>query len=448
MLDRYTHEEMRDLWGREKTKLEYWLKVELAFLQARAARGDISQTAFEAIHDHAKINVARMKEIEDEVGHDMIAFVTMIQESLVAAGVGEHKERFHELLTSYNTEDPAMVLMLRRAVEYILPELLNLRVALRARAREHKYTYMTMRSHGQFAEPSSFGHLLLVFANAIDRGMRRLEAVYHEDLINANISGAVGSYGEIDPALEKDTAILLGLWPALAETQILQRDRHAALLSALAILGATIEQMARTLWEMARSEVKEVEEPRKKKQKGSSAMAHKKNPITLEQLMGLARLLRAHAHTAMENIATPEARDISQSSVERHIFADATSLLHYMAIRATNLINGLVVFPEQMLYHLRYATHGTWAGQPVRTALMRKGVDYETAYRYVQAASFEAIAKKEDLSVVLMRLPFSETDSRSVHLVLDQVEYQKCFDYKAYVGRGIEHIFNVNGLAD
>jgi adenylosuccinate lyase len=446
MLDRYTRLEMKQLWGREETKLEYWLKVELAWNEVRAARGDISREAADAIAAKAKIDVARMKEIEDEVGHDMIAFVTMVQESLVAAGVGQHKERLHELLTSYNTEDPAMILMLRQAVEYIVPELRKLRDALRERAREHKTTYMIARSHGQFAEPDTFGRLLLVFANAIDRGIRRIEAVYDEDLIDANISGAVGSYGEIDPELEEQTADLLGLRPALAETQILQRDRHAALLSAIAIVGGSIEQMARTLWEMARSDVKEVEEPRSKKQKGSSAMAHKKNPIGLEQLMGLARILRACAQAAFENIATPEARDISQSSVERHIFADATSLLHYMAIRATNLIKGLVVFPDQMRHHLEIDTYGTWAGQPVRTALMRKGVDYETAYRYVQKASFHAIDKKVPLRTALLTMQLSETDHRWVGAILSESEYARCFDYKEYIGRGIEHVFRVNGL--
>lgn len=442
MLARYTRPEMQELWGREETKLEYWLSVEAAWVRSRAQRKDIPIEVFQAIRDNAKIDVARMKQIEAETQHDMIAFVMMVQESLTAAGVGQHKERFHELLTSYNTEDPAMVLMLRKAVLYILEELDKLEMALTERAREHKYSYMIMRSHGQFAEPSTFGHLLLVFANAISRSIRRLRYVYDLDMNEANISGAVGSYGDIDPELEGDTARFLGLKPALAETQILQRDRHAALLSAIAIAGASIEQLARTLWEMARSEVAEVQEPRGRKQKGSSAMAHKKNPIGIEQLMGMARLLRGHAHAAMENIATPEARDISQSSVERHIFADSTSLLHYMAIRATNLINGLVVFPERMKENLEIGTFGTWAGQRVRTALMRKGIDYNAAYEYVQKASFEAISMREPLTKRLMKM------APAVSSILDEGELEKCFDYKAYIGRGIEHIFKVNGLAD
>jgi len=447
MLARYTRPEMAHLWLREETKLEYWLKVELAFLEARAERGDIPRVAYEAIRDNAKINVARMKEIEAEVDHDMIAFVKMIQESLINAGVGEHKERFHELLTSYNTEDPALILMLRVAVEHILLELGKLRDALRAKAVEHRATFMIMRTHGKFAEPSTFGHLLLVFANSMARSIRRLEAVYHEDLIEANISGAVGSYGEIDPALEQHTATLLGLRPALAETQILQRDRHAALMSAIAIAGASIEQAALTFWEMCRSEVGELEEPRKPKQRGSSAMAHKINPIGLEQMKGLPRKLRGDAHVAIENIATPEGRDISQSSVERHILPDTTALLHYMAVRMTNLVKGLVVFPDQMKANLRTATLGMWAGQPIRTALMRNGIDYDAAYEYVQAASFAGVKAKNHLKSLMSIRPLSEQDNRTAEQVIGKETLDKCFDYEAYVGRGVEAIFAANGLA-
>ncbi len=442
MLERYTRPEMADLWLREERKLEYWLKIELAFLVARVEHGDIPKQAVIFIRDNAKINVVRMKEIEDEVQHDMIAFVKMIQESLTAAGNSQYNQRFHELLTSYNTEDPAMILMLRGATELILQQLTRLRDALRTRAQEHKYTYMIMRSHGQFAEPSTFGALCLVFANAIARSIRRIEVVYHEDLIDANLSGAVGSYGEIDPSLEEHAAALVGLLPAKAETQILQRDRHAALLSAIAIAGASIGQMARTFWEMCRSEVGELQEPRKAKQRGSSAMAHKKNPIGLEQLIGLPRLLRANAHAAIENIETPEARDISQSSVERHIFPDSTGLLHYMAFRAANIVEKLVVVSERMKHNLEVETRGVWAGQPIRTALMSAGMDYDTAYEYVQSMSFQAIDQKRHLRDVM------ESAQISISSVLDIQKINSCFDYREYVGRGIEHIYKVNGLAD
>ena len=442
MLVRYTRPEMAQLWLREETKYECWLSIEVAFLSARAKHGDIGAEVPDLVMRNAKIDLTRMKEIEDEVGHDMIAFVKMIQESLVAAGLGQYKERFHELLTSYNTEDPAMVLMLRAALDYILDEMTKLKEALVARAFEHKHTYMIMRTHGQFAEPSTFGHLLLVFASALGRSLSRIEHCLETELIHGNISGAVGSYGEIDPALEEAALAEVGLRPARAETQILQRDRHAEVLSVLAIAASSIEQMMRTFWEMCRSDVGELQEPRKKKQRGSSAMAHKKNPIGIEQLMGLPRLLRGYAHAAMENIATPEGRDISQSSVERHIFPDATSLLHYMAYRATKIVEGLVVFPERMKHNLMIQTHGTWAGQPVRTALMRAGVDYDTAYEYVQTASFQAIDRGIDLSICLSDLPLSEADARNGLGILGPEIMAKCFDPAEYVGRGIEHIFS------
>lgn len=445
MIARYTRPEMAELWVREETKLEYWLKVELAFLEARATRGDISREAFEAIRDHAKIDVARMKEIEDEVGHDMIAFVKMVQESLVAAGVGQHKEHFHELLTSYNIEDPAMVLMLRRATYFMIVELEKLWQALCERAVEHRYSYMIMRSHGQFAEPSSFGHLSLVFANAIKRGIVRLESTMADDLSAGNISGAVGSYGEIDAALEEYALSLLGLTPSRAATQILQRDRHAALLSDVAIVGSSISQMALTFWQMCRSEVHELEEPRKKKQRGSSAMAHKKNPIGLEQLIGMSRLLHGHALAAMQNIATPEARDISQSSVERHIFADSTALLHYMAVRATSLVKGLVVFPEQMRHNLLVKTFGTWAGQPIRTALMRAGLDYDTAYEYIQRLSFQAISEQKAIDHLLVAESVVQAGKTALE-ILGPEKLAACLDPEQYVCAGINAIFEVNGL--
>jgi adenylosuccinate lyase len=446
MLDRYTRPEMLELWARPETKFEYWLKVECAWNDARAERGEISWAAANAIRKHAKINVLRMKEIEAKVQHDMIAFVIAVQESLDDAGVGQYTELFHERLTSYNVEDPAMVLMLRKALEYILLEMTKLLAALRKRAKEFKYCYMIMRTHGQFAEPSTFGHLLLVFADAVRRSIRRLEMVYHHELIEANISGAVGSYGEINPALEQHTATLLGLKPALAETQILQRDRHASLMTTIAIAGSTIEQMCRTFWEMMRSDVRELQEPFGKGQKGSSAMAHKKNPISTEQGQGIPRLLRSNAQAAMENIATPEGRDISQSSVERHIFPDATSQLHYLAIRATNLVEGLVVFPDRMKENLEVGTQGTWAGQRVRTALMRSGVDYHAAYGYIQNMSFKALDEKRSLHVLVSKylLP---SYNQTAQQILGQAELAELFDYKSYVRSGIEHIFVANDLA-
>ncbi len=443
MLSRYTRPEMRELWVREETKFEYWLQVELAFLWARESRGDIPRGVYEAIQNNAVIDVYRINEIEEEVQHDMIAFVKMIQEGLQRKGIGQYAAYFHQLLTSYNVEDPAMILMLRKALDLIDHELAKLRDALLKKANEHKNTYMIMRTHGQFAEPSTFGHLLLVYERGIQRAMNRINLVMENELSDGNISGAVGSYGEIDPALEAIALKQLGLNPAMAETQILQRDRHAFVLSALATAGGTIEQMMRTFWEMMRLEVGELQEPRSAKQRGSSAMAHKKNPIKTEQLQGMPRLLRGSLVAAMENIATPEGRDISQSCVERHIFPDATSQLHYMAVAATKVVEGLVVFPHKMKENLEIGTHGTWAGQPVRTALMKAGIDYDTAYLYVQEASFAAMQSQRPLLNLLMSRLIPGTDSKTALDVLGEGKLRSCFKPEDYVGKGVDHIFHM-----
>ena len=439
MLARYTLEPMQRLWGDPQTKFQFWLKVELAMLKARQLSGQITEDAYNAIAANAKIDVDRIDQLEVEYRHDMIAFVVAVQESLTAAGVGQYKEELHKLLTSYDTEDPAMILMLRRAVELVLTELELLSDALCVKAYEHRETLMIARTHGQFAEPTTFGQVLLVHYYEIDRSLGRLRHLLETELAEGKMSGAVGSYAGLDPKLEAAALKELGLKPAKAETQILQRDRHATVLNTLAVAAGSIERLARTFWEMMRSDTQELQEPRGAKQRGSSAMAHKRNPILTEQLMGLPRLLRGHAHAAMENIATPEGRDISQSSVERHIFPDATSLLHYMAARATALVARLVVFPERMAYNLNTASRGVWASQLVRTALMEAGVDYNAAYDYLQQASFRTdLALKQAVS----ELPLSGADPRTALLVLGQERLDQCFDAWAYVQPGIKHLFS------
>lgn len=438
MLARYTLEPMKRLWGDPQTKFEYWLKVELAMLKARQLAGQLSEDAYNAISSHAKIDVARIDQLETEYRHDMIAFIVAVQESLVAAGVGEYKGELHKLLTSYDTEDPAMVLMLRRAVELVLTELELLSDALCVQAYAHKETLMIARTHGQFAEPAAFGAMLLVHYYEIDRSMSRLRHVLDTDLSEGKMSGAVGSYAGLDPDLEVAALKELGLKPAKAETQILQRDRHANLMNVLAVAASSIERLARTFWEMMRSDVGELQEPRGKKQRGSSAMSHKKNPITTEQLMGLPRLLRGYAHAAMENVATPECRDISQSSVERHVFPDSTALLHYMANKAANLVAGLVVNPERMLYNLETGSRGVWATQLVRNSLMESGIEYNVAYEYTQTAAFQPdVAFKEAVT----HMPMSETDPRTALSILGEERLEQCFDAWAYVRPGVEHLF-------
>jgi adenylosuccinate lyase len=442
MLERYALPPMRELWLDEETKFKKWLEVELAILKARVSIGEMSVDTFQGIEEHARVDVKKIKGLEEVYEHDMIAFIVQVQESLETAGLGQHKEKFHKGVTSYDIEDPALVLMLREATKLILDELDGLVSELKEKAEEHQWTLMIARTHGQYAEPSTFGHLLLVFWGSLFRSYWRLDELLNGELCHAKISGAVGNYGGMETSLEHYALECLGLSRAEAETQILQRDRHATLLNALAVTAGVIEQIARTFWEMMRSDVGELREPRKEDQRGSSAMAHKRNPVITERLMGLSRIVRAYALVGMENIATPEWRDISQSSAERHIFPEATGLLHYMIGKMRWLVENLEVFPKRMAENLK-KTGGIWAGQRIRNALMEGEVSYEVAYLYVQRIMFKVSDKGSDLLELLRTAPLSSQDARTASGVLSK---QKCdlnslLDARSYIERGIVHMF-------
>lgn len=444
MLDRYSRPVMRKIWSTEH-RLQKWLDVEMAMLDARADRGDFPKYVVDIMRNAVVINVKRMNEIEAETRHDVLAFVQMVQESLQAHEAGEWSHELHRFLTSYDVVDPALILLLREACDELFDEADLLWKAITAKATEHKCTYYIARTHGQYAEPSTFGCLLRSFAEELNRNIARLADAYDNGLADGKMSGAVGSYEHIDPELEKAALLYLGLEPAQAETQILQRDRHAAVLQAIALMGAGIERMARTFWEMMRSDVGELREPRGKKQKGSSAMSHKRNPIMTEQLMGLPRLLRAYATTAVENIATPECRDISQSSVERHILPDATSLIHYMLIKARELVEGLEVFPTQMRFHLEEGSGRVWASQGIRDALLAKGVPYETAYGYMQQITFAAADRHEDLYDCITGSALVPEEYGPIQLdvvsILGSEVLLSFFEYEKSLERGIARIF-------
>lgn len=445
MIARYTLAPMKQLWLRQETKFEYWLKVEIAALQARADCGELREDIPELIEQSARIDVARINELEAEFDHDMIAFIGSVQECLRQAGLGEDIiGEFHKHLSSYSIEDPALVLMLREGVGFILYELRRLREALRARSIQHKWDLMIARTHGQFAEPTTFGALLAIFTSQTDRSICRLQTVLNEELSEANMAGAVGIFGDLKPAVAERALGLLGLKLAKAESQILQRDRHAALLSAIAIAGAGIEQMCRTFWEMMRAEVRELQEPRLPNQRGSTAMSHKRNPILTERLMGIARILRANAGAGLENIATPEHRDISQSSVERHILPDSTALFHYMVVKATGLVSGLDVFPEQMLHNLDVETRGVWASQRIRNLLMVAGVPYDVAYKFTQQVCFEAVDQGVHLRELLATRPVDPDkpgNTLTAVAMLDQQRVEECFEPMRSVRQGVEYIF-------
>ncbi|TSC82010.1 MAG: adenylosuccinate lyase [Parcubacteria group bacterium Gr01-1014_20] len=449
MLDRYTRPEMNHLWMRKDTKFQEWLNVELAYLKARLDSGQLSLEAFDAISRNAKIVVERIEALDKVFKHDMIAFIKAVHETLEAAGVGSYKEELHKFLTSYDVEDPALIMMLRRAIKLVIDEFERLESALRDAAKAHKWTLMIARTHGQYAEPTSFGCLLLVYANGINRSILRLRHLLDTELNEGKMSGAVGTYGGMDPELEEKALAVLGLVPAKAETQILQRDRHAMVIATLAVASGTISQMCRTFWEMMRSDVKELREPTTNTQRGSSSMPQKKNPIYTEQGMGLPRVVSACASAAFENISTPEHRDISQSSVEREIFPTATGLVHYLAHRMTWLVENLVVREKRMKKNLEVNSLGVWASQRVRNALMSSGLDYDTAYTYIQKAAFATDEDEENevhLLVILSRMSISEDDPRTAASILGEEELEACFNAKSYIEGGVEHIFRVNGF--
>lgn len=440
MLKRYTLPVMAAIWDEQK-KFETWVRVELAVLAARVGSGDLSQQAYDAIKGACRVDVRRIRELEEGFDQEMIAFITQIQESLEEGGAGPYKEEFHKYLTSYDVEDPALILLLREATGEVMAELERLMGTLSAKAREHQWTLMIARTHGQYAEPTTFGHLLLVFAGAMERAAARLEtAKTGGALAEGKISGAVGNFAGMSPNSAMLALGQLGLRTAITETQILQRDRHADLVCALAITAGSMEQMARTFWEMMRSDCGELEESRKPKQRGSSAMAHKKNPILSERAQGIPRLLRGYAVAALENIATPECRDISQSSVEREILPSATTYVHYLAVKLTDLVERLVVFPDRMRENLE-RSNGTWASQVVRNALMEAGVSYETAYLYLQRCAFLATDENVSLHDVCMREPIGEGNCLSAASVIGIDRLHACFDPMTYIREGIEFMF-------
>lgn len=441
---RYSPEEMVRVWD-ENSRLNWWLLLETSALRARAEAGEIPMRAVELIMRHAKISVARMKEIEKEMRHDVIAFVKMVQESLKGTEAEPYASELHKLLTSYDIVDPATVLQLFEATRMVCTALEKTIQVMRKRAVEHRWSLMIAFTHGQYAEPTTFGHLLLVYATQLERSLRRLNDAIRLELTEGKMSGAVGNYAGPSPELERRALEMVGLKPAIAETQILQRDRFAAVLTSLAILARSIEQIARTFHGMMRSNVRELEEPRSPNQRGSSRMAYKKNPILTEQVWGLVRLIQADAGVAMEDIPTLDFRTIEQSCAERHIFPRATTYTYYLVIKLGELMEGLVVRPKRMLRNLK-ATQDVWAANPVRDALMEATVSYDDAYEYTQRLGFQASEEERPLLELLQTERITQIDPRTAQDVLGAERLSGFFDARAYVERGINEMFSRAGL--
>ncbi|MCL6479125.1 MAG: adenylosuccinate lyase [Peptococcaceae bacterium] len=430
MIERYTLPEMKRVWSQDN-KYRKWLEVEIYACEAMAGLGLVPPEALKNIKEKAGYTVERVEEIEAVTNHDVIAFLTCVAEH-----VGEDSKYVHLGLTSSDVLDTALAAQMKEAGEIILSRMRELRGVLLDRAKEHRDTIMMGRTHGVHAEPITFGLKMLLWMSEMDRNIERMERAV-EAVSVGKISGAVGTYANIDPAVEAHVCKSMGLKPAPVSTQIVQRDRHAEFLTAVAVAGCSLEKFATEVRSLQRTEILEVEEYFAKGQKGSSAMPHKRNPITAERISGMARLLRGNALAAMENVALWNERDISHSSVERVIIPDSTIILDYMLYKFTNVMRNLLIYPENMEKNLE-RTGGLLFSQRVLLALVDKGLARERAYELVQRNAMEAWQNNRDFRGLLLA-------DRDVAAVLNREEIDSLFDY-GYHLRRINEIYKRFGL--
>jgi adenylosuccinate lyase len=416
---------MAFIWS-EQNKFATWLRVEIAATEVLAERGTVPREALEAIRSRARFDVARIDEIEREVQHDVIAFVSNVAES-----IGPEGRWLHYGLTSSDVVDTALSLLMKEAIGLILDDVRALADAVKRRAHEHKHTPMIGRTHGVHAEPMTFGLKLALWWAELDRDRVRLERA-RDTIAVGKLSGAVGTFSHLPPDVEEDVCRRLGLQPAPVASQVLQRDRHAEVLGALAITGASLEKFATEIRALQKTEVREVEEPFAEGQKGSSAMPHKRNPVGAEQVTGLARLLRGNAVAALENVALWHERDISHSSVERVIVPDSFLALDHMLRRMTKIVGGLVVSAERMRRNLDSSRGLVFSGQ-LLLELTARGMRREDAYAVVQGHAMEAWKSEGDFRARVAADP-------AVRGVLGEKELDEVFRLERYLGH-VDAIF-------
>ena len=425
MIERYTHPEMGRIWN-EQRKYETWLQVEVAAAEAMADAGLIPSDAARELKHKGGFDIARIDEIEKTTQHDVIAFTTAVAEK-----VGPAARWLHFGLTSSDVIDTAQAIQMREACDVLLADLEAARAAIKARAVEHRRTPMIGRTHGVHAEPMTFGLKLAVWYAELSRDIERVRHA-RETIRVGKISGAVGTFAHLDPSIEAAVCRRVGLEPAPISSQVIQRDRHAELLAALAITAASLEKFALEIRGLQKTEIGEVEEPFGKGQKGSSAMPHKRNPIGCEQIVGLARLIRGNAMAALENVALWHERDISHSSVERVILPDSFIALDHMLRRFTRIVSGLVVHTDRMLENLGRSRGVIFSGQ-VLLELARRGVSREQAYEWVQRNAMRSFDEQKDFKSLLLADP-------DVSRVLAPEELEKAFDLDEQL-RNIDVIF-------
>jgi adenylosuccinate lyase len=425
MISRYSRPEMAKLWEPE-SRFNTWLDVEILACEANAKLGLIPRKALATIKKKAAFNVRRIDALEKIVKHDVIAFLTAVGEN-----VGPESRYIHLGLTSSDVLDTSLAALLRKASDMIIADIRLVRATLRKKALAHKNTVMIGRSHGVHAEPVTFGLKMALWYEEMGRALERMERA--RDVISVGkVSGAVGTFANIHPSVEAYVCRKLGLTPEPAATQVVQRDRHAEFMSALALVASSIEKFCVELRHLQRTEVLEAEEFFSEGQKGSSAMPHKRNPISAENLSGLARVIRANAMAAFENVALWHERDISHSSVERIILPDSTILIDYMLMRFNGLIDKLFVYPDNMRRNMGIS-RGLFHSETVMLALVAKGLSRETAYSYVQRNAMQVWKQGGDFNALLKH----DADIRK-HL--NSREIDDCFDEKHTLDN-VDYIF-------
>jgi adenylosuccinate lyase len=425
MIGRYTSPEMGRLWS-DQRKYETWLQVEAAAADAMARAGIVPAEAARDIRARGRFGIARIEEIEQVTQHDVIAFTTAVAEH-----VGPSARWLHFGLTSSDVIDTAQALQMREGCDLILSGLDALQQAIRTRAEEHRLTPMIGRTHGVHAEPMTFGLKLALWHAELGRDVVRIRRA-RETVSVGKLSGAVGTFAHIPPSVEADACRSLGLEPVPVASQVIQRDRHAELLTALAITASTLEKAALEIRGLQKTEIGEVEEPFAKGQKGSSAMPHKRNPIGCEQIVGLARLVRANAGAAFENNALWHERDISHSSVERVIVPDSFIALDHMIRRFTRIVAGMVVYPDRMRENLERSRGVVFSGT-VLLELARRGVSREQAYEWVQRNAMRSFREHQDFKALLLADP-------DVLRVLPAADLERAFDLGEQL-RHVDHVF-------
>ena len=425
MIERYTRPEMGSLWT-DEARWQSWLEVELAVCETLAARGEIPADEMATIRAKASFDPVRIAELDAEVGHDVIAFLTSVAEH-----VGPASRHIHHGLTSSDVLDTAQAMQLVRAVDLLLGDIGQLRAVLRRRAAEHKQTVMVGRTHGIHAEPYTLGLKFASWYAEAGRNERRLRAA-REEIGVGTISGAVGTYAHLGPDVEAEALGRLGLEVDPIATQVVARDRHAVLVATLGVLAASLDRITTEVRHLQRSDVREVEEPFGARQKGSSSMPHKRNPVGCENVSGLSRLVRSYVTAALDNVPLWHERDISHSSVERVILPDSTILCDYMLARTTRILDGLLVYPDRMAENMSI-TKGLVFSQAVLLALTSAGLTREAAYAIVQRNAMRTWAGEGQFRELL------GADTELLE-VLSIEELAACFEPSRYLGH-VDRIF-------